>query len=157
MYVQEGYEVNGEFVELDHTIVKVIDGDSFISKNKKNGEIDTLRVRLIDAPEFGQDFFYAAKGFAKHELLDEEVRLKTKGKDRYGRLLVRIEYLSGVDSDLKIKDYSTEIVKNGLAFYNKKFERDSKVASSEAFAQEKSLNIWSKDSPQTPWDYRSNN
>lgn len=69
------------------TIVKITDGDTYILS-------DGTRVRLkdVDSPELGQRFGYEAKLYAQSMLLNREVFIEKKGKDKYGRTLVNIRF-----------------------------------------------------------------
>lgn len=63
------------------TIVRVIDGDSMVTADDKR-----LRLWQVDAPELhGQAFGREAKNYVQSIILNKDVKIEFKGKDKYGR------------------------------------------------------------------------
>lgn len=87
-------------------VEKVIDGDTFITKNN-------LKIRLIgvNAPEINEKCYYEAKEKLKNLIENKEVLLKRDkdNKDKYGRLL-RYVYLNESFINLIL-------IKEGYAYY----------------------------------------
>ena len=92
---------------------------------------EQMKIRLegIDTPERGQDFATRAKQFTSGRVFGKQVHILPKEKDRYGRLVARVQ----IDDD----DISLELVKAGLAWHYKKYSSDPELAAAEQ--QNKSL------------------
>ncbi len=71
--------------------------------------LEQMKIRLegIDTPETGQDFATRAKQFTSGLVFGKHVHILPKEKDRYGRLVARVQ--------VEGKDVSLELVKAGLA------------------------------------------
>lgn len=80
--------------ELTGRVVGVSDGDTLTVLLPENAP---LRVRLteIDAPESGQPYGHRAKQALSALVFGQEVRLATRGVDRYGRTLARGSIAAG--------------------------------------------------------------
>ncbi|MDU1890622.1 MAG: thermonuclease family protein [Dysgonomonas sp.] len=128
-------------------VVKVADGDT-ITIVTEEGEKVKIRLEGIDAPEKGQDFSQKSRQFLNDLCYGKDVRVKDKGKDKYGRTL-GVVYID----DLNINE---EMVRNGLAWYYSYFVEDARLDSLEKQAQKERLNIWSMKDPIHPHDFRKN-
>ncbi len=127
-----------EFEALEkESVVRVIDGDTFVLENEE-------RVRLIgiDTPERGEICFEEAKNRLQELVLDKEVLLyKDKShRDKYGRL-VRFAYVDGIFVNLVL-------VEEGFAFAFE-FEPDTSMSGLFGKAEEKATEgkgcIWKKE------------
>ena len=111
--------------QLTGKIVKVKDGDTVVILS--NGIQHTIRVADIDCPEKGQPYSKVAKDFVLNEVAGQEVEIKEKNKDRYGRIVGFVLY-SG-------KNLSEELLKRGLAWHYKHFSDDAYLAKLEREAR----------------------
>ena len=75
-----------------------------------DGRAEKIRLNGIDAPEKGQPFTNGAKQFVSELAFDREVRVETKGQDRYGRTIGDVFLPDG-------RNLNQEIVKAGLAWW----------------------------------------
>jgi endonuclease YncB( thermonuclease family) len=73
------------------------------------GRGERVRLHGVDAPEQGQPFTNRAKQFVSDLCYHKEVRVQTKGQDRYQRTIADV-----ILTDSRILNY--EIVKAGLAW-----------------------------------------
>ena len=131
---------------LKGKIVRVSDGDTVVVLDSTNTQ---HRVRLdgIDCPEKGQAFGKKATDFVKNITSKSEfVTIVWKKKDRYGRIL---GYL--IVDEVNV---NKELLRNGLAWHYKHFNKDKELADLEQQAKDKKLNIWSESNPIEPYYWR---
>ncbi len=90
---------------------------------------EQMKIRLegIDTPETGQDFATRAKQFTSGLVFGKHVHILPKEKDRYGRLVARVQ--------VEGKDVSLELVKAGLAWHYNRYSSDRELAVAERRAR----------------------
>lgn len=103
-------------------------------------------VSNIDCPEKGQPYSKVAKDFVLSEMAGQEVEIKEKNKDRYGRIVGFVLY-SG-------KNLSEELLKRGLAWHYKHFSDDTYLAKLEREARASKIGLWGDPNPITPYQWR---
>ncbi len=82
-------------------VINIVDGDTFdmtVTHVGKNNEVkynDQERIRIADtnAPEINTKSGITAKNILTSKLLNKEVRISVKSRDRYGRIVGDIEIL----------------------------------------------------------------
>ncbi len=67
-------------------VTKIIDGDTFETSRRKK----PVRLANVDAPEKGQPGYAAAKKALGDLLKDQEVRIDTVARDKYGRAVAKV-------------------------------------------------------------------
>src|SRR5437773_4262834 len=124
--------------------VGVTDGDTIVVLRDHS----SIKVRLegIDCPERGQDFGQKAKQFTSGLVFGKTVEIRPVGEDRYGRTVARVV----VDG----KDVSMELLKAGLAWHFKKYNKDQHLAELEGQARKDRVGLWSVPNAVPPWAYR---
>lgn len=130
---------------LSGKVIKVADGDTVTILTEENEQIK-IRLYGIDCPEKGQDYSSKATAFTSSFCFGKIVKVTQKGLDRYGRVLGII--LIGK------KNLNEELLKNGLAWHYKYFDKTQKYSDLEQEAKKNKLNIWSMNNPIAPWDFR---
>ncbi len=127
------------------TVVKVLDGDSL---EIVDGSNTLFRVRLqgIDAPERGQAFSNSSRKALSDLVFGKEVRVVTEGLDKYERFLGHV-YVS----ELWI---NREMIRKGMAWHYKYFNKDLRLAHSEVYARYERLGLWADPEPTAPWIFR---
>jgi len=101
---------------LRGVVVKVLDGDTF--DVKIGFKTERVRVYGINAAEKSDPMGPAAKQFAKDELLGKPVKLSTRGRGTYKRLLAFVRYGAQYR-----KSFGLELVRKGLAVvYSNRFK-----------------------------------
>ena len=142
---------------FDMTVLRVIDGDSlkvliaevYLDDSEhitRNHETE-LRLRDIDAPEFSQRGGHEAKKALEMVLKGNKLKAVVEADtDNYGRLLATIY----VDD----RNVSLEMVANGQAWIDAKYNKDQKYWRVLKEAQLKKLGIWAEDDPVAPWEWR---
>lgn len=125
-------------------VIRVSDGDTITVLVDK----EQIRVRLegIDCPESGQPYGNRAKQLTEQLVAGRTVRIEKTGEDRYGRTLGYV----WVD-DVCVNH---ELLKAGLAWHYKHFNKDPKLAEMENQAKAASKGLWSDPKPVPPWDWR---
>jgi endonuclease YncB( thermonuclease family) len=131
------------------TIVSVGDGDTI--RVRQSGELITVRLACIDAPETAQaPHGQQARRVLQQRLpIGQEVRLVVKTTDRYGRTIA--EVFSGVNINLAL-------VEDGQAFVYRQYlggcDADAYLAAEDRASRAR-LGVWQVPGGITrPWDFR---
>lgn len=136
------------------TIVKVIDGDT-VKILVAGHEQVKIRISGIDTPEPRQSFGQAAKSNLIALTGQRDVIAfcaNAKKKDRYGRLICRVE-VAGVDVGLRQ-------LQAGLAWHYKQYQREQPEAERQHYATAEidacgaRRGLWGDPAPIAPWDWR---
>ena len=130
--------------KIEGKVVSVKDGDTIeiLYKNKP------VRIRLygIDCPEKNQDFGTKAKEYTSTLCFGKTVKVKSFGKDKYGRLLGQVIL---PDS----KQLNEELVRAGMA-WRYKYSKDQYLAQLETTARKNKIGLWKGKDPVAPWEFR---
>lgn len=107
------------------------------------------RVRLsdIDCPEKRQAFGQVAKTFTSDQCFGKLVAVTVQGKDRYGRLLARIQLPNG-------ETLNRLILKSGMGWTYRRYCHNPELLAVESEARQRRAGLWSDDDVQPPWEYR---
>lgn len=126
-------------------VVSIQDGDTItvLMSNK------TYRIRLdgIDCPEKKQAFGNVAKQFTSVQVFGRQVKVKWYEKDRYDRYLGTVFTPEG-------KNLNQELLKAGLAWHYKKYNKSVHLASLEDIARQQNRGLWSDKQAIPPWEFR---
>jgi endonuclease YncB( thermonuclease family) len=126
----------------------VADGDTLSVMHQ--GRAERIRLHGIDALEKGQLFTNRAKQFVSDLCYHKEVKVETKGQDRYQRTIADV-----ILPDGRILNY--EIVKAGLAWWFKRYApNDPTLEGLESQAREAKRGLWVLRDPVPPWEFRRN-
>jgi len=127
-------------------VVYISDGDTFtlLLEGKKK----TVRVRLygIDCPERGQPFGKVATDHVRNLISGKVVSVQHTDTDRYGRI-VGIVTVGSIN-------VNENLLKTGLAWHYKHFDKNPKWAKMEEAARENKKGLWSEKNPVAPWEWR---
>lgn len=140
--IQESYSD-----KITGRIVKVTDGDTVTLLTQDNRQIK-IRLDGIDAPERKQDYGTKATLYVRRLCEGKTVTVIKTGTDRYKRTL-GILYVG----NLNVNEY---LVRKGLAWHYKQFNKSHRLDSLERLARKEKLNIWSLPNAVPPWEYRKN-
>lgn len=133
--------------QLTGKVVKVKDGDTVVILDKENVQ-HTIRVADIDTPEYKQPFSIVAKRFTSDAIFGQDVYIKSKGKDRFGRTIGFVFYGHK-------KNLSEELLKAGLAWHYVKYSDSPDFQKFENKARKARLGLWVDPEPISPWTWRS--
>jgi micrococcal nuclease len=112
------------------------------------GRGERLRLHGIDAPERGQPFTDRAKKLVSDLCYHKEVKVETKGQDRYQRAIADV-----ILPDGRILNY--EIVKAGFAWWFRRYaEKNATLEGLEAEARKAKRGLWVLRDPVPPWEFR---
>ena len=134
--------------QLEGKVIRVIDGDTVELLNNAN-ETMTIRLADIDCPERGQPFGNNAKQFTSSEVFGLQVKVVSKGKDRYGRTIGFVIYSDTLN-------LSQELLLSGLAWHYKKYSTTPFFQSYEDYARDNGIGLWEAPGPIEPWNWRRN-
>lgn len=135
------------FVHAEYTgqVVGVTDGDSI--KVMHDGKAEKIRLIGIDCPEKRQPFGTRAKEFTSHLAFGQEVHVREKGRDRYGRTLAAVILPDG-------RSLNEELLKAGLAWWFRKYSKDLRLGELERQARVAKRGLWAEPHPVPPWEWR---
>jgi len=128
-------------------VVAVKDGDTIEILN--NDQTYRLRLDGVDCPEKNQAFGQKAKEFTSSLCFGKTVRAEISENDRYGRYISRV-YLTDK------KSLNEELLKAGMAWHYKEYNRETKLADMELSAKSRKLGLWADKNPVPPWNFRKN-
>ncbi len=132
------------------TVMWVYDGDTIKIRSQK-GKDYVIRLEAIDAPEKDQPYAKESKDYLFKLCFKKQVTVKKKSIDKYGRIVGRVKIVGS-----KI-DIPVELIKSGMAWHYKYFDKSWKLSKLEKKAKKKKLGLWSQKEPKEPWDYRREN
>ena len=146
------------------TVIRIQDGDTIKMKldfgvhviDPDGDGIIEIRFAGVDTPESewpgkweAQPKSQEAKDFVVQMALDKEATARLKGDRTYGRFVGEI-FVDG-------QSLNRELVKAGLAWWNKKYEEyDYDYKRLEEAARAARVGIWEDDDPTPPWTWRRN-
>jgi endonuclease YncB( thermonuclease family) len=131
---------------LDGIVVGVVDGDT-ADVRLASGMI-RVRLRGIDAPEFGQPHGKAAKAALSELVFGKSVQVEPYEQDRYDRLVARL-WLGEVD-------VNAAMVEQGHAWTYRRYADDAAYCGYEQAARKGQLGLWRLPLAEraAPWEWR---
>ena len=133
---------------LDAVVVGVADGDTVTVLDPARRAQHKVRLTDIDTPERGQPWGGRARQALADKVFRRQVRVASRGQDRYGRVLGRL-YLGS-------RDINREMVRDGHAWVYRQYSSDAGLLEDERAARRGSRGLWSL--PEAgrvpPWDWR---
>ena len=130
-------------------VIGISDGDTFKGLTQDKVEIN-FRVYGIDAPERRQAFSDKSKKYLADLISGKKVGIVVQKKsDGWGRPVVWVYTPDG-------KDVSAEMLKAGMAWHFKRYDKSEDYAMMESIAKENRVGLWRDNNPVAPWDFRKN-
>ncbi len=133
------------------TVISVGDGDTL--RIREAGQVTTIRLGCIDAPERAQSPWGQKSTSRLKQLLplDTIVQIRKIDRDRYGRTVAEL-FIGN-------KSINLQMVKDGQAVVYRQYLNGCEATKdqylqAEAQAKQKQLGYWNQKSPVMPWDYR---
>ena len=132
--------------EYSVKVVGVADGDTFTGLTTDNLQVK-CRIYGIDAPEKKQAFCNRSKQALSDLIFGEQVYIKIQNKDRWQRAVVWVYTSDG-------KDISAEMLKAGMAWHYKQYDKSKNYAQLETQARNEKIGLWADKNPVEPWEFR---
>jgi endonuclease YncB( thermonuclease family) len=129
-------------------VVKVTDGDTVVVLRAGNIQ-EKIRLAEIDCPEKSQAFGQRAKQFTLDKAAQKNVTVEVRDHDRYGRTVGEVFLPDG-------KSLNRELVRNGYAWWYRRYSKDESLGELEAQARTARRGLWSDPAAVAPWDWRKN-
>lgn len=132
-------------------VVRVSDGDT-IKVRDRCGNLRTVRMLGIDAPEKKQTHGLESKSALTTMVSGKRVKIITSKRDKYGRDLGKVIYAK--------QDINLEQIKSGNAWHYKAYQggqsEKDRIAYSEAenAARANLAGLWGGDEKMPPWEFR---
>jgi endonuclease YncB( thermonuclease family) len=134
-----------DYRERDFTVQEVIDGDSLILRDD-TGTTYEVRLQGVDAPEYGQPYGDQAEKAVKRRLRGETVKLRTEGRDRYGRHIGYVRHEG--------ESINYWLIANGHAWHYARYNDDPRWAEAQESTRSEDRGLWREANPVAPWDWR---
>lgn len=129
--------------------VEVTDGDTFKAAGS-GGNIVTVRVWGIDAPESGQPYGPPATRAAREIIGGSLADLHVQDTGPYGRYIARVQ----TEYNGKRVDLAQTLAVNGLAWYSRDYGTSDVLMQNERAARQREKGLWAQSDPTPPWAYR---
>jgi micrococcal nuclease len=127
-------------------VVSIADGDTFTILVDGNKQVK-VRFHGIDCPESNQDFGTKSKQFTSQLAFAKMVKVQVNDTDRYGRSIGIITLPDG-------KILNEELLKAGLAWHYKHYDKSERYALLENQAKADKVGVWSMKNAVAPWEFR---
>lgn len=127
---------------LQGKVVAIADGDTITLLTADNKQVK-IRLHGIDCPEKNQDFGTKAKQFTSNLVFGKIVKVVVTDTDRYGRSVGLVILPDG-------KVLNKELLKAGLAWHYKYYNKSQEFAELEEQAKKDKIGIWSMDNAIAP-------
>jgi endonuclease YncB( thermonuclease family) len=128
------------------TVTHVTDGDTLWVRPAAGGAPVEIRLLDVDAPEGCQRFGAEAKQALARRVLNETVRVRTRGVDDYDRVLARIE--------LRQQDVGGWMVRQGYAWSMRFRDKPGPYARLEQQARAQRAGLWATPGALEPRSFR---
>ena len=131
-------------------VIRVSDGDTIVVLTEDKEQV---RIRLcgIDAPESDQPFGDEATEFVRELVFAEQVEIKERYLDRYGRTIATVFLPDGTV-------LGEALIRSGFAWVYPRYCDEEPMCSwwdrLQQKARENELGLWADDDPVPPWEWR---
>jgi endonuclease YncB( thermonuclease family) len=132
--------------KLDAQVVRVLDGDTVVVRDIRDGSSHRVRLAQIDAPESDQPFGKESTEALKQLIDGKHVTVTFSRTDQYGRIVGTIWY--------EDKDVNLYMVSNGYAMRYHRFSDSLEYLQAHREAQRERRGLWGDKNPVNPWDWR---
>ncbi|PSO45115.1 nuclease [Candidatus Saccharibacteria bacterium SW_7_54_9] len=124
----------------------VTDGDTY-DVRRSDGQMFTVRLHGVDAPETSQPYGTAATKAARRYVGGKNVRVVVEDIGRYGRAVASVEVQGGRLGHM--------LVRGGLGWhYDQHAPNATELARLEWQARNANRGLWSQVAPTPPWEWR---
>lgn len=133
---------------LRGTVTYVIDGETF-TLELSQGTSAKIKLYGVSIPKYNQPYGSLATAFVNKLLEGKYVECQIKDKLRSGLLVCQVHIVKiSVNTDL-----TEELLKNGLAWHDKKQYPNQHLSELEEHAQKSRVGLWASENPIAPWSW----
>ena len=125
-------------------VIVVMDGDTVMVL--REGEKIRIRLADIDAPEKDQPFGKQSRDSLLEMVGKKQVQIDSRAVDQYGRT---VGFIS-----VEGRNVNQEQVRRGMAWEYSHYHTDKTYIGLQNEAQHERRGLWSRNSPQPPWQWR---
>jgi endonuclease YncB( thermonuclease family) len=150
------FDVTACYPAIKATVTEVVDGDTFNAVDKNTGDVMTIRMAEIDAPEESykhkgifQDYALESKQALSDLVFGKTVSITPLAIDVQGRYLSKVSF-NGVDINKKM-------ILTGAAWAYEPYVFDKSLFDAQTKAKNKSLGLWALPNPLAPWIWKKTN
>lgn len=139
----------GSFFAAKGRVINVTDGDSLTVLTGR-GQLVSVRLYGVDAPEYRQQGGSEAAAFAGDLALFSQVSLSVVEKDQYGRSVALVLLPDG-------RTLNEELVREGHAWVYRRYCDQPQCVSwlaLERQAKKQGRGLWQRRNPMPPWEWR---
>src|SRR3989338_1514229 len=112
IYLLNDYDNSLNDAGNNYSVIRVIDGDTFVLSDSDGGNEETIRLLCVDTPEFGDSGYEEAKSYLSSVLFAKEIEIeRAEGLDLYNRTLAWVSYEDDFGNEVLI---NKEIVNLGF-------------------------------------------
>jgi endonuclease YncB( thermonuclease family) len=149
---------------IEGKVIAIADGDTVRVLDAQH-EQHKIRLSGIDAPEKKQAFGDRSKQAMASMVFGKQVTVDWSKTDRYGRIVGKIMVSSSECKQINCEknlDAGLELIKIGLAWHYKKYEKEQKILDRQLYSQaemnarKEKIGLWKDANPIAPWDFRHN-
>ncbi len=141
------YGTSEKGAALSGRIIRVYDGDTAILLDEQGERRYRVRFYGIDAPEAAQTSGPESGDYLRDLIEGKEVKLEIMDVDQYGRQVAKV-FLGDQYVNLAM-------VRAGWAWYYEAYAKnDAELVGAEESARREGIGLWSRPSPEPPWEYR---
>lgn len=132
--------------EFDASVTHITDGDTLWVRTAPGRKAQQLRLQGIDAPELCQPGGAQAREALQRHVHAQHVRVRTSGRDTYGRTLAQVH--------LGSHDVGAWMVRQGHAWSPRHGRQASPYGEQERSARAERLGLWREAHPMQPHVFR---
>jgi endonuclease YncB( thermonuclease family) len=126
-------------------VVKIFDGDALLIEDKPGNQTE-IKLEGIDAPELKQEHGPESAAALSKLVLDQSVKVQWSAKDKFERPLAQVF--------LDDKHINLEMLKLGMAWHFKRYNKSEELAAAEAQAKSEKKGLWKTEKAVPPWTFR---
>ena len=133
------------FADFSAKVMEVVDGDTIILWH--NNRKEKVQLNGIACPDKRQQYGGQAKRFTSFMIQGKDVTVRVVGKDQNGGILGHVFLLDG-------QELNRELVKEGLAWWDRKQSTNQGLGQLEEIARAERRGLWADPHPVPPWEWK---
>jgi endonuclease YncB( thermonuclease family) len=119
IYLLNDYDNSLNDAGSNNSVIRVIDGDTFVLSDSDGGNEETIRLLCADTPEEGDDGYEEAKSYLSSVLFAKEIEIERAERlDLYNRTLAWISYEDDFGNEVLVNKEIIDLGFGGVFEYN---------------------------------------